>query len=315
MRKKTISFILILLAGTLALPIGSHSFAITVPIASNDSYAKNENNVLVVDAPGILTNDTVATGKTLTAGLVTNVKNGTLILNSNGGFVYVPDVNFHGVDSFRYVANDGTFSSNVADVTITIGAVNHLPVAKNDIYVVNENSTLNIQGHGVLANDTDADGNTLTALLVTNVLNGVLALNQNGSFTYTPHTNFHGVDTFTYKANDGTANSNVSTVTIIVNQINSTPTSDPLLQLIQQIQNLFAKITGIEQEIHDLQAKNTALESRVTQLESSFHNNLGTSVQNQTNTNQENDDGQDNGKGNGHNKNKHNDNNQGNSED
>src|SRR5690348_12358991 len=111
MRKKTISIILILLAGTLALPIGSHSFAITVPIASNDSYAKNENNVLVVDAPGILTNDTVATGKTLTAGLVTNVKNGTLILNPNGGFVYVPDVNFHGVDSFRYVANDGTFSS------------------------------------------------------------------------------------------------------------------------------------------------------------------------------------------------------------
>ncbi|MBI1828116.1 MAG: tandem-95 repeat protein [Thaumarchaeota archaeon] len=207
MKRKTTSFILILLAGTLVFPIGSNSFAVTLPVASNDSYGKNENNVLVVAAPGVLVNDTAAAGKTLFAGLVTNVKNGTLILNSNGGFVYVPDVNFHGVDSFRYVANDGTFSSNIANVTITISAVNHLPITRNDIYSVNENATLSIHGRGVLANDTDADGNTLTALLVTNVLNGALTLNQNGSFTYAPHSNFHGVDTFTYKANDGIANS------------------------------------------------------------------------------------------------------------
>lgn len=291
MKRKTTSFILILLAGTLVFPIGSNSFAVTLPVASNDSYGKNENNVLVVAVPGVLVNDTAAAGKTLFAGLVTNVKNGTLILNSNGGFVYVPDVNFHGVDSFRYVANDGTLSSNIANVTITISAVNHLPITRNDTYFVNENATLSIQGRGVLANDTDADGNTLTALLVANVSNGALTLNQNGSFTYTPHSNFHGVDSFTYKANDGIANSNASTVTIVVNQVNSIPTSNLLLQLIQQIQNLFAKITGIEQEINDLQVKNTALESRVTQLENLIqNNNLGTSGQNQTNIqNQEND--------------------------
>lgn len=87
MKRKTTSFILILLASTLVFPIGSHSFAITSPIALNDSYGKNENNVLVVAAPGVLVNDTAAAGKTLFAGLVINVKNGTLLLNSNGGFV------------------------------------------------------------------------------------------------------------------------------------------------------------------------------------------------------------------------------------
>ncbi|HEV2192605.1 MAG TPA: cadherin-like domain-containing protein [Nitrosopumilaceae archaeon] len=310
MKKKAISFILILLASTLVFPIGGHSFAITLPVASNDSYRGNENKIIDIAAPGVLANDTAASGKTLFAGLVTNVKNGTLILNSNGGFVYVPNSNFHGIDSFRYVANDGTLSSNIANVTITIIAVNHLPVAKNDIYFVNENATLNIHGSGVLANDTDADGNTLTALLVSNVLNGVLTLNQNGSFTYTPHSNFHGMDSFTYKANDGTASSNVATVTVVVNQVNSTPTSNPLLQLIQQIQNLFAKITGIEQEINDLQAKNTALESRVTHLENLIQNsNHGTSGQNQTNIeNQENNNEHDD-------KNKHNDNHQDNKND
>ena len=314
MKKKTINLILILLTGTLVFPIGSYSFAITLPVASNDSYAKNENNVLVVATPGVLANDTAAAGKTLFAGLVTNVKNGTLILNSNGGFVYVPNFNFHGVDSFRYVANDGTLSSNIANVTITISAVNHLPVARNDIYSVNENATLNISGRGVLANDIDVDGNTLTALLVTNVVNGALTLNQNGSFTYVPHSNFFGVDTFTYKANDGTTNSNTSTVTIIVNQVNPTPTNDPLLQLIQQIQNLFAKITGIEQEIHNLQAKNTALESRVAQLENLFqNNNSGTSGQNQTSTENQEKNNEHDDKNN--NKNKHKDNNQDNKDD
>jgi len=305
-KKKAIAFILILLAGTLGFPIGSNSFAITSSAASNDSYRVNENNIIDIVAPGVLANDTAASGKTLFAGLVTNVKNGTLILNSNGGFVYVPNSNFHGVDSFRYAANDGLLSSNIANVTITVNAVNHSPIARNDSYFVNENATLNIQGHGVLANDTDTDGNALSSLLVANVLNGALSLNQNGSFTYTPHPNFHGVDSFTYQATDGTASSNVATVTVVINQINPTPTSNPLLQLVQQIQNLFAKITGIEQEINDLQAKNTALESRVTQLENLIqNNNHGTSVQNQTinKENQGNNDEHDDGnkhKGNNH---------------
>ncbi len=297
-KKKAITFILILLAGTLGFPVASNSFATTSPVATNDSYKVNENSIIDIVAPGVLANDTVASGKTLTAGLVSDVKNGTLILSSNGAFVYVPNSNFHGIDSFRYVSNDGSLSSNIANVTITVNVLNHSPIARNDSYLVNENGTLSIQGHGVLANDTDPDGNTLSAVLVNTALNGILVLNQNGNFTYTPFPNFHGLDSFTYKASDGTLSSNLSTVTIMVNQINPVP-NNPLLVLIQQIQNLFAKITGMEQEINNLQAKNTALESRVTQLENLAHNtNPGASVQNQTanNEDQGNNDQNDDGK-------------------
>ena len=73
----------------------------------------------------------------------------------------------------------------------------------------------------MLANDTDADGDTLTAVLVTGPSHGSLTLNANGSFTYTPAADFTGSDSFTYKANDGTADSNVATVNITVNPLNT----------------------------------------------------------------------------------------------
>ena len=76
---------------------------------------------------------------------------------------------------------------------------------------------------GVLGNDTDADGNPLTAALVTGPANGTLSFNANGTFAYTPNANFHGKDSFTYRASDGKAVSNTATVTITVNPVNDAP--------------------------------------------------------------------------------------------
>ena len=69
----------------------------------------------------------------------------------------------------------------------------------------------------MLTNDTDADGNPLTAVRVTGPAHGTLTLNPNGSFTYTPTSSFVGSDSFTYTANDGTTNGNTATVTITDN--------------------------------------------------------------------------------------------------
>ena len=59
----------------------------------------------------------------------------------------------------------------------------------------------------MLANDTDADGDTLTAVKVAAPAHGTLTLNTNGGFTYTPASNYFGADSFTYQANDGYTNS------------------------------------------------------------------------------------------------------------
>src|SRR5207248_3098223 len=123
-----------------------------------------------------------------------------------------------------YKANDGTADSNVATVTLTVSAVNDAPAAAKDSFSTAEDTSLTIAAAaGVLVNDTDVDGNALTALVVTPPAHGTLTLNANGGLTYTPNANFSGSDSFTYKANDGTADSNTATVTLTVTSVNHAP--------------------------------------------------------------------------------------------
>ena len=239
-----------------------------IPIASNDSYSVNEDNILTIANPGILLNDTDSDGNALTTSLVTNVIHGILLLNSNGGFSYTPNINFNGMDSFSYNASDGSTKSNTATVAIKVNSRNDIPVASADFYSVNENQTLAIAAPGILLNDTDSDGNALIASIVTNVNHGTLTLNPNGSFTYKPVSNFNGMDSFTYDANDGSTNSNAATVTIKINPVNELPTDDIVQKLLDQIQNLLNKMTGLEKDVATLKEKNNALESRVILLES-----------------------------------------------
>ena len=93
------------------------------------------------------------------------------------------------------------------------------PVAADDAYVVDEDNVLNVAAPGVLGNDTDVDGDALTAVQVSPPSNGGLTLNADGSFTYTPDPDFNGADSFTYLVNDGAADSNTATVNITVNPV------------------------------------------------------------------------------------------------
>ncbi|MCS7046436.1 MAG: tandem-95 repeat protein, partial [Gemmataceae bacterium] len=113
------------------------------------------------------------------------------------------------------------------DTTFTISHTNAAPIANNDTYSTTEDTPLTrTAAIGVLANDTDADladRTNFKAILVSGPANGTVHLNEDGSFTYTPNQDFNGVDTFTYKVNDGHEDSNVATVTITVTAINDAP--------------------------------------------------------------------------------------------
>ncbi|HVX61328.1 MAG TPA: Ig-like domain-containing protein, partial [Pirellulales bacterium] len=124
-----------------------------------------------------------------------------------------------------FVANDGFGDSNVATTTLTLAGINNPPTANADSYAVNEDNTLNVPASGVLANDADPENDPLTAVLDAGPAHGSLTLNADGSFAYTPEANFNGTDTFSYKANDGTSDSNVTTVTINVAAVNDPPQS------------------------------------------------------------------------------------------
>ena len=97
-----------------------------------------------------------------------------------------------------------------------ITAVSVVPLARSSKDRDSSSIAKTIPASGVLTNDTDADSNPLTAILVSNPTHGILVLSTNGGFTYTPTNNFTGTDSFTYKANDGQTNSGVATVTLTV---------------------------------------------------------------------------------------------------
>src|SRR5207237_574930 len=146
------------------------------PLAVGDGYATSEDTLLTVAATGVLGNDTDIDGDPLTAVLVSGPANGTVSINADGSFTYKPSTNFNGTDSFTYKANDGLADSNVATVTLTITAVNDAPSASGEAYAASEDTPLTIAATGVLANDTDIDGDLLSAVLVSGPANGSVSI-------------------------------------------------------------------------------------------------------------------------------------------
>jgi uncharacterized repeat protein (TIGR01451 family) len=180
------------------------------PVAFSQSVTNLEDTVLPItltgaDVDGPVTNFV----------LVSLPLHGVLS-GSGANLTYTPTNNYFGPDSFTFTVNDGSLTSAVATVSITVLAVNDAPSAVANSYTVGQNLPLVITAPGVLTNDTDVESNALTAVLVGNPANGALTFNANGSFTYTPTNDFTGVDSFTYRASDGQTNSAAVAVTITV---------------------------------------------------------------------------------------------------
>jgi len=193
------------------------------PNAHDDAYGVNEGEILTVAAPGVLENDNDPDGDALAAVLATESSHGSVTLGTDGSFTYTPDSGFSGTDTFTYRASDGDLDSKVATVTITVTPVNEVPAAVDDTYATDEAVALSVNAPGVLGNDDDPDGDTLTAVLVDGASHGTLTLNPDGSFVYTPDANFAGTDSFTYRASDGELESATATVTITVTAVNHPP--------------------------------------------------------------------------------------------
>lgn len=218
---------------------------LAAPQAVNDRYGAVANTTLTVAPAGVLSNDTDADGDQLTAEKLTNPTNGTLVFfNADGGFRYQPTAGFQGTDSFTYRVSDGTDFSAAATVTLTVR--DGTPLALDDTYNLNEDSVLNIDvDRGVLRNDTDITGQTLTAVLANGPANGVLNLNADGSFTYTPNANFFGEDSFTYRADDGTVQSPPATVKLVVRGSADAPVANDDAYVLPQNQTTVAANIGV----------------------------------------------------------------------
>jgi large repetitive protein len=161
-----------------------------------------------------LTNDSNPDGDTLTATQLLPPAHGSLTLNEDGSFTYDPDDGFTGTDSFTYGVSDGR-ATDTAIVTLTVGDP-IAPVPGYDSFGTAVNTPLAVGPTELLSNDLSVSGNALSATVIQGPQNGQLQFNPDGSFTYTPHTGFSGVDEFQYAVNDGQTTSAPAVVTIAV---------------------------------------------------------------------------------------------------
>ncbi len=197
-------------AGLLALPAATALAGVPLtPVAVDDGYGLDEDSPTTVVAPGVLSNDTSAG---CAAPLDVSALEGTLVsFSPTGAFEFAPNANFHGETSFTY----GVLADAIegcpgphdaqATVTFTVNPVNDAPTAQGDAFQFVWRQTLTIAGPGVLGNDGDIDGDSLTAVKVTDPVHGVLTLAANGGFSYTAASAACPglADAFSYRAFDG----------------------------------------------------------------------------------------------------------------
>lgn len=206
--------------GTVDSNIATVSITVTpvndAPVATNQSLTTPEDTAL----PITLSATDVDAGSTLTYTIVTPPTKGTLSVVAGAGVTYTPNPNFFGADSFTFKASDGTVDSDIATIFITVTPVNDIPVANSQSVTTNEDTSTPVNLTG-----SDADGDPLTFLIVTGPLHGTLS-GTGPNRIYTPFVNYNGPDSFTFKVNDGTTDSNTATVSITVTPVNDAPVAD-----------------------------------------------------------------------------------------
>jgi gliding motility-associated-like protein len=160
-------------------------------MALDDQFEVDRNGGIIRN---VSLNDLIPNGVNGTVTLVDGADNGILILMGDGEFIYMPDPDYVGDDSFIYQICDGNIPPNCDTATVFI-SVNEKLVAVSDSFDVNINGYVS---ESVITNDTIPNIGQHTVTLLNDVNAGVLNLNLDGGFYYTPNTNFLGVDFFDY---------------------------------------------------------------------------------------------------------------------
>ena len=193
----------------------SDTFGNTAPTAVGQSVTTDEDTEAVITLQA-----TDAEGDVLTYSIVDGPSHGSLS-GTGSEVTYTPSANYSGADSFTFRANDGGVFSTPATVSITVTPVNDAPVATDGAATTAEDVEVVLTLAG-----TDVESNPLAYAIVAGPSHGTLS----GSLptpTYTPNANYNGADSFTFKVNDGVADSNVATVAITITPVNDAPVASP----------------------------------------------------------------------------------------
>jgi hypothetical protein len=204
-------------AGLLVLAIfaGCSGISDTYPVASSQTITTPEDT-----AKSITLSASLGKGSALTYTIVSSPLHGSLS-GTAPTLVYTPASNYSGTDSFTFRANDGTADSNTATITITVTGVNDTPIANSQSVSTNKGTPAIVT---LSASDAETASNLLVWTVVSQPTHGGLT-GVAPNLTYTPATSYVGTDSFTFKVNDGSADSAVATVSITVITPSPAPTN------------------------------------------------------------------------------------------
>jgi Bacterial Ig domain/Cadherin domain/RTX calcium-binding nonapeptide repeat (4 copies) len=191
------------------------------PLAVDDAYSTQEDQVLLVPSGGILSNDKNLSFTPRTT-LVTPPAHGSLTLADDGGFQYVPEVDYFGTDSFTYRTETLRGVSSPATVSIAIATVNDAPRPSSETFTSAED-VLFTSPTSLLTNDFDVEGSPLEFELVTAPSSGTFTLLTGGSFSYQPPLHFFGRVPFSYRVGDGELFSSPVEVELLITPVNDAP--------------------------------------------------------------------------------------------
>jgi VCBS repeat-containing protein len=198
------------------------------PVAVADNYSLPEDSDLA--SINVIANDTDTENDTLLLKSINYSGTGTVSINSDDLSIdYTPKPNFYGTETINYTVSDGNTSDSSGVLTIEVTPVNDPPESNDDLIEVNEGGVISILQNNestLLHNDIDIDEDSLTTIVEQNPSHGLLELKSDGSFTYEHDGSETTSDYFTYKSNDGILDSNISTVSIIINPVNDNSPTD-----------------------------------------------------------------------------------------
>jgi len=190
-----------------------------VPVAVNDAFTLDEDLTFV---GSLVENDTPSPDGGNVWTKASDPQHGTVVVGPTGRFVYVPDPDYNGTDSFTYTITDVNGDQSTGTVTLTVNPTNDVPVAVDDSTTTPKDVPVN---GNLTGNDTPSGDGDNVWIKTTEPTNGTVMVNPDGTYTYTPTPGYTGPDSFTYTITDKDGDKSTATVAITV-----TPPVPPLIE-------------------------------------------------------------------------------------
>ncbi|EPT9250013.1 Ig-like domain-containing protein [Photobacterium damselae] len=223
---------------------GTDTITVTVNVTPINDAPVGENVTTETQEETAVTGQLTATdvdGDNLTFKPGSNPENGSVTVNPDGSWEYVPNTDFNGEDSFTVVVDDGNGGSDTITVTVNVTPVNDAPVGENVSAETQEETAVTGQ-----LTATDADGDNLTFKPGTNPENGSVTVNPDGSWEYVPNTDFNGEDSFTVVVDDGNGGTDTITVTVNVTPVNDAPVGEDVSAETQEETAVTGQLTATD---------------------------------------------------------------------